>query len=131
MTSVVARTTLAPYGMKGTAMAISSVLSERSSAASSAIAIISTGKAINMSTIRWMMASVLPPKYPLAKPSKAPMRVPAVEATTPTISEIQAPCSTRLSTSRPSRSVPRWLSPTKGAWYLGPAPILLGSKGAA
>ena len=75
---------------------------------------ISEGRPISISTIRIIIISTRPPAKPAIPPYKTPMHRLIIAATTPTVSDMRAPYSTRTSMSRPNLSVP------KGCAQLGP-----------
>ena len=85
------RTSRVVPGMRGTAIAIITLLTEPPSAATRARASTSEGNENIMSMSRWSRLSMAPPKYALPKPSSSPIPVPAAVATTPTYIEMRAP----------------------------------------
>ena len=65
------------------------------------------GSAAQMSTIRMIISSVCRPKYPANNPHVVPTVTPTVMEITTTKAEMRAPWITRLSKSRPMKSLPR------------------------
>ena len=99
-----------------------------------AIANTMLGIAIKVSVKRWIIRSVMPPKYAPAMPQSAPKVMPSVGATSPTMRDTRPPCSNRLNRSRVMRSVPSTCILPSVDWVNGSAkrvPVrLFGSKGA-
>ena len=102
------------------------VLAPRAAASNSARSI--GGKDNSTSTRRWPNRSNVPPKKALATAHTAPNVVPSSTDVTATNRDHLVPCTIRLSTSRPMKSVPsqcRQLGPWARARALG----LSGSSG--
>ena len=70
------RRTRAVLGMKAMLRAMTTLFSDAPKAAMIEIARISGGKAIMASMTRWMIRSVLPPKWTLVTPTIMPMLAP-------------------------------------------------------
>src|SRR5216684_1676404 len=81
----------AAMGMYETMRAMTPLVREEPRAAMMAIASIRGGKAIMVSINRWMMRSVLPPKWTLATPTTMPMLAPIKALSSPAYRETLAP----------------------------------------
>ena len=92
------------------AMATITVHIPAPSAMAIAMARIRSGKDCMNSMTRWLRMSKRPPKKPQASPHSAPKVVPSSTAAKATVSEARLPWMTRLSTSRPTWSVPKGCS---------------------
>src|ERR671919_1284504 len=66
----------------------------------------SAGKDIQASTTRWITMSYAPPRYALETPTAVAISVARATVAKPTVTEIRAPYTTRLHTSRERLSVP-------------------------
>src|SRR5437667_8943199 len=66
----------------------------------------SAGNDIHASTTRWTTMSYAPPRYALETPMAVAINVASVTVANPTVTEIRAPYTTRLHTSRERLSVP-------------------------
>ncbi len=66
----------------------------------------SAGNEIQASTTRWTAMSYAPPRYALETPTAVAISVASATVANPTVTEIRAPYTTRLHTSRERLSVP-------------------------
>jgi hypothetical protein len=93
-------------------MAMVTVVSDASVAATNSIASNSSGKAMRMSSTAVRASSSQPLANAASSPTGMPMAAPTMTAPRPTTSAMRAPIMTCDARSRPSRSVPRrWPMP--------------------
>src|ERR1700687_1086190 len=122
--SAIDRTVRAAVGVSRTTSAMMTLLTDWPSAAISASARMMGGSAMTLSTTRWLPVSAAPPRYAVTAPQSAPNVMPKTTDTSPTYSDSRAPQITRLSTSRPTWSVPMGNSALGGRY--GAKPVSLG-----
>ena len=89
--SPLARTTRATRGMTGSVMATMTFRVPGPRAATTAMAMTMSGNEMRMSMIRWMISSVLPPKYAPRTPNSRPRVDPTSDDENPTRSAVWDP----------------------------------------
>ncbi len=109
------RTSRVYHGHQEIASAIAACSSPGPNAATIAIAKSSDGNARNKSVMRMMRSSSRPPANPASAPNGAPMRMAMNTTPSDTNSAGRAAIITRLSMSRPNRSVPKGCSRDMGS----------------
>ena len=118
----------ANLGMLTNPIAIMTLKSDGPRAAEMANARRILGKARITSMARMMRLSIRPPKYPAISPSAVPTKKARLTEISPTDREIREPKITRVSTSRPSSSVPKgWVK--LGGDSIAPKFVSEGPKG--
>jgi hypothetical protein len=98
-------------GVKMKPMTMMSVSVDGLSATMNRNAMMTAGSASTASTMRPVIRSKTPPRYPMASPSAVPRMVPRMVASGVMNKMSLAPTRTRDSTSRPSGSVPNQCEP--------------------
>src|SRR4051812_46937977 len=116
---------LAYHGHQVTAIATITVVTLGWSTTASASDSSSAGNARNTSVTRMITSRAQPPAYPATTPRTTPVTPEITSTATAISSDVRAPNRTRLSTSRPTWSVPNQCAPLGGsnassAWVAEP-----------